>query len=75
MLYSYPPASSEAAREGLTQMAPFCFPHGVQPVLLERTPSMSSLNELIYGQQYQNHDDHSFVFVMKVGMAVMKIFI
>ena len=37
--------------------------------LLERTPSMSSLNEVIYSQPCQTHDDHSFVFLMKVCMC------
>ncbi len=47
-------------------LAGFCFPAGVRPELLERTPSMSALNEVIYSQPYQTHDDHSFVFLMKV---------
>ena len=61
ILYSYPldkPVSSEVAS--------FCFPHGVNPVLLERTPSMSSLNEIIYGQRFLHSDACSFVFLMKV---------
>lgn len=65
ILYSFPmdkPVNSEVAS--------FCFPHGVHPVLLERTPSMSSLNEIIYGQQFLHSDTSSFVFLMKVkGMA------
>ena len=50
----------------MEQVPHFCFPHGVQPLLLERTPSMSALNEVIYSQQYQNSDGCSFIFVMKV---------
>lgn len=55
------------------EVASFCFPHGVQPVLLERTPSMSSLNEIIYGQQFLHSDACSFIFLMKVfSFAVLK---
>lgn len=70
ILYSYPedvPVTPEVA-----SATPFCFPHGVQPVLLERTPSMSALNEVIYSQQYLNSDGASFIFFLKVsshGMA------
>jgi hypothetical protein len=60
VLYQYPegaPLTPDAAH--------FCFPHGVQPSLLERTPSMSALNELVYSQQYQHSDASSFIFVLK----------
>ncbi|KAL2344935.1 hypothetical protein Fmac_006220 [Flemingia macrophylla] len=33
--------------------------------LLERTPSLSELNELVYGQEHLGKDDHSFVFTVK----------
>eukprot|EP00803_Ostreobium_quekettii_P000802 evm.model.scf_4353.1 EVM.evm.TU.scf_4353.1 scf_4353:2544-6308(-) len=49
------------------QLASFCFPHGVTPSLLERTPSMSALNEVIYGQQHLVKNDRSFVFMQKGG--------
>lgn len=63
VLYQYPegkPITPDAAH--------FCFPHGVQPSLLERTPSMSALNELVYSQHYQHSDASSFIFVLKVGI-------
>lgn len=63
VLYQHPenkPITPDAAH--------FCFPHGVQPMLLERTPSMSALNELVYSQQYQHSDANSFIFVLKVGL-------
>lgn len=118
VLHAWPPLAADLG-EGLPA---FCFPHGVRPELLERTPSMSGegggcggregregrpagagpslqsdarpsqpnsrprsrpmhrrsapslapstqsgLNEVIYSQPYQTHDDHSFVFLMKVG--------
>ncbi len=61
ILYSFPPEKPVAG-----SVASFCFPHGVNPVLLERTPSMSSLNEIIYGQKFLHSDACSFVFLMKV---------
>jgi len=38
VLYSFPAAMPADLEQGL---AAFCFPHGVRPELLERTPSMS----------------------------------
>ena len=38
VLYSFPSAMPSDLGQGL---AAFCFPHGVRPELLERTPSMS----------------------------------
>ena len=35
--------------------------------MLERTPSMSALNEMVYSQHYQHSDASSFIFVLKVG--------
>lgn len=65
ILYSYPGGTS-LVTQMMEQVPHFCFPHGVQPLLLERTPSMSALNEVIYSQQYQNSDGCSFIFLMKV---------
>ncbi len=62
ILYSYPPDKPTNH-----DVVSFCFPHGVQPTLLERTPSMSALNELVYSQQYAHDDAVSFVFLLKVG--------
>lgn len=38
----------------------------VSPTKLRRSPSMSALNEVIYGKQYTK-DDQAFVFLLKVG--------
>ncbi|KAK9819430.1 hypothetical protein WJX74_002869 [Apatococcus lobatus] len=62
VLYKYPPD-----KPVISDVAAFCFPHGVQPMLLERTPSMSSLNQLIYSQRFQQSDDSSFIFLLKVA--------
>ena len=61
MLYKYPPD-----KPVISDVAAFCFPHGVQPMLLERTKSMSSLNQLIYSQRFQQSDESSFIFLLKV---------
>ena len=45
----------------------FCFPHGVEPKLLERTPSMSAMNDIVYGQGHLHADDKSFVFALRAG--------
>jgi hypothetical protein len=61
VLYNYPPESPVSV-----DLPSFCFPHGVQPNLLERTPSMTSLNDLLYSQNYLNSDASSFIFLLKV---------
>ncbi|BAT85593.1 hypothetical protein VIGAN_04315600 [Vigna angularis var. angularis] len=48
LLFKYPPAKKLTLR--MKDLAPFCFPEGVKAWLLERTPSLSELNELVYGQ-------------------------
>ena len=62
ILYSCPGNLSGDLGETLID---FCHPHGVRPELLERTPSMSSLNEIIYGQPHHRSIASSFVFTMK----------
>jgi hypothetical protein len=64
VLYQYPEGKAITP-----DAAAFCFPHGVQPSMLERTPSMSALNELVYSQHYQHSDASSFIFVLKVGSS------
>lgn len=61
------PATPELSNDLATNIAAFCFPHGIRPELLERTPSMSGLNEVVFGQPYQTQSDHSFVFRMSVA--------
>ncbi|KAJ6403656.1 hypothetical protein OIU84_011958 [Salix udensis] len=48
ILFKYPPGKRLAMRS--KDLAAFCFPGGVKTCLLERTPSLSELNELVYGQ-------------------------
>ncbi|XP_039021189.1 uncharacterized protein LOC120153272 isoform X2 [Hibiscus syriacus] len=48
ILFRYPPGKKLSMR--LKDLATFCFPGGVKARLLERTPSFSELNQLLYGQ-------------------------
>ncbi|XP_030934070.1 uncharacterized protein LOC115959702 [Quercus lobata] len=65
ILFRYPPGKRLAIR--LKDLAAFCFPGGVEARLLERTPSLSELNELIYGQEHLGRDDLAFIFSLKVA--------
>ncbi|GAU19328.1 hypothetical protein TSUD_336140, partial [Trifolium subterraneum] len=63
ILFKYPPARRLTVR--MKDLASFCFPEGVKASLLERTPSLSELNEIVYGQEHLERDDLSFVFTLK----------
>ncbi|EFH60452.1 predicted protein [Arabidopsis lyrata subsp. lyrata] len=63
ILFKYPPGKKVAMRP--KDLATFCFPGGVKARLLERTPSLSDLNELVYGQEHLGTDDSSFIFSFK----------
>lgn len=65
ILFKYPPGKRLQMR--FKDLASFCFPGGVKAQLLERTPSLSDLNELIYGQEHLGRDDLSFIFSLKVA--------
>ncbi|KAA8550691.1 hypothetical protein F0562_002375 [Nyssa sinensis] len=65
ILFKYPPGKSLAMR--LKDIAAFCFPGGIKARVLERTPSLSDLNELVYGQEHLGRDDLSFIFSLKVA--------
>ncbi|KAL7126748.1 hypothetical protein ABFS83_14G207900 [Erythranthe nasuta] len=65
VLFMYPPGRKLALR--LKDVAAFCFPGGVKARMLERTPSLSDLNELVYGQEHLRKDDLSFIFSLKVA--------
>ncbi|KZV49441.1 hypothetical protein F511_13216 [Dorcoceras hygrometricum] len=53
VLFKYPPGKKLALR--LKDLAAFCFPEGVKAQVLEKTPSLSELNELVYGQLFDLH--------------------
>ncbi|XP_062209859.1 uncharacterized protein LOC133911580 isoform X1 [Phragmites australis] len=65
ILFKYPPGKRVEIRE--TDLPSFCFPEGVKARLIERTPSMSDLNEVIFGQEHLCRDDLSFIFSLKVS--------
>ncbi|KAG8370845.1 hypothetical protein BUALT_Bualt13G0025700 [Buddleja alternifolia] len=65
VLFKYPPGKKLALP--LKDLAAFCFPEGVKARLMERTPSLSELNELVYGQEHLCRDDLSFIFSLKVA--------
>ncbi|CAN8257549.1 unnamed protein product [Cochlearia groenlandica] len=65
ILFKYPPGKKVAMRP--KDLATFCFPGGVKARLLERTPSLSDLNELVYGQEHLGTDDSAFIFSFKVA--------
>ena len=83
VLFSYPPvsaadpsrsssASSSASDDNPCllddgDVAAFCFPHGVEPAVLERTPSMSAMHDVVYGQRHLHAEDASFVFRVERG--------
>ncbi|XP_006854448.2 uncharacterized protein LOC18444210 isoform X2 [Amborella trichopoda] len=65
ILFKYPPGKRLAMRA--KDLPAFCFPGGVKARLMERTPSMSDLNEVVYGQEHLSRDDLSFIFSLKVA--------
>ncbi|XP_006649392.2 uncharacterized protein LOC102701985 [Oryza brachyantha] len=65
ILFKYPPGKRAEIRE--IDLPSFCFPEGVKARLIERTPSMSDLNEVVFGQEHLCRDDLSFIFSMKVS--------
>ncbi|EFJ52381.1 hypothetical protein VOLCADRAFT_103040 [Volvox carteri f. nagariensis] len=49
------------------ELVDMCFPHKVTPVKLRRSPSLSSLHEVVYGRNAAARDDQCFIFLLKVG--------
>ncbi|XP_039132612.1 uncharacterized protein LOC120269339 isoform X1 [Dioscorea cayenensis subsp. rotundata] len=65
ILFKYPPGKRLAMTE--KDLPAFCFPGGVKARLLEKTPSMSDLNEVVFGQEHLARDGSSFIFSFKVS--------
>ncbi|KAI3682632.1 hypothetical protein L1987_82739 [Smallanthus sonchifolius] len=65
ILFKYPPGMRLSM--GLSDLASFCFPEGVKACLVARSPSLSELNQLVYGQDHLCRDDLSFIFSLKVA--------
>ncbi|KAI5076692.1 hypothetical protein GOP47_0008757 [Adiantum capillus-veneris] len=65
ILYAFPPGKKLPMRQ--KDLLAFCYPGGVEAHLVERTPSLSELNEIVYGQDHVMRDDRSYIFVLKVA--------
>ncbi|XP_068665495.1 uncharacterized protein [Aristolochia californica] len=65
ILFQYPPRKRLGVP--VSDIPAFCFPTGVKCQMMEKTPSMSDLNQLIYGQEHLRRDDLSFIFSLKVA--------
>ncbi|WOL10660.1 hypothetical protein Cni_G19419 [Canna indica] len=65
ILFKYPPGKKAAMREH--ELPSFCFPESVKARLIERTPSMSDLNEVVFGQDHLSRDDLAFIFCLKAS--------
>ncbi|WOH13327.1 hypothetical protein DCAR_0832836 [Daucus carota subsp. sativus] len=65
ILFEYPPGKRLSMSP--KDLAAFCFPDSIKPHVLERTPSLSELSEIFFGQGHLSTDDLSFVFSLKVA--------
>ncbi|VFQ62817.1 unnamed protein product [Cuscuta campestris] len=64
VLFVYPPEKQLPLK--YKDLLSFCFPSGVEVHGIERTPSMSELNEMLLGQEHLKQSDQSFVFRLQV---------
>ncbi|CAL0304799.1 unnamed protein product [Lupinus luteus] len=60
VLFVYPPEKRLPIKD--KDLMSFCFPGGLEVRAVERTPSMSELNEILFGQEHLKQRDLSFVF-------------
>ncbi|KVI12201.1 uncharacterized protein LOC112507017 isoform X2 [Cynara cardunculus var. scolymus] len=60
VLFVYPPDKQLPLK--YRDLLSFCFPGGLEVNAVERTPSMSELNEILLGQDHLKQSDLSFVF-------------
>ncbi|XP_019463897.1 PREDICTED: uncharacterized protein LOC109362520 [Lupinus angustifolius] len=60
VLFVYPPEKRLPLK--YKDLLSFCFPGGLEVRAVERTPSMSELNEILFGQEHLKQRDMSFVF-------------
>ncbi|KAJ0987602.1 hypothetical protein J5N97_005958 [Dioscorea zingiberensis] len=65
ILFAYPPKKKLPLK--YKDLLSFCFPGGLEVHAVERTPSMSELNEILLGQEQVKHSDLSFVFRLQVA--------
>ncbi|XP_022888293.1 uncharacterized protein LOC111403884 isoform X3 [Olea europaea var. sylvestris] len=65
VLFVYPPDKQLPLK--YKDLLSFCFPAGIEVNAVERTPSMSELNEILLGQEHLKRSDPSFVFRLQVA--------
>ncbi|KAK6941303.1 uDENN domain [Dillenia turbinata] len=66
ILFAYPPERQLPLK--YKDLLSFCFPGGVEVVRpVERTPSMSEINEILLAQEHLKQSDLSFVFRLQVA--------
>ncbi|GMH02544.1 hypothetical protein Nepgr_004383 [Nepenthes gracilis] len=65
ILFKYPPGKRLPMRS--KDLCAFSFPGGVKARLVERTPSLSDLSKLVYGQEHLVTDKLSFIFSVKAA--------
>ncbi|XP_008459756.1 uncharacterized protein LOC103498787 isoform X2 [Cucumis melo] len=65
VLFVYPPEKQLPLK--YKDLLSFCFPGGVEVHAVEKTPSMSELNEILLGQEHFKQSDLSFVFRLQVA--------
>lgn len=66
----YPEETSKPAPLSDAELASLCFPHGVVPEKLRRSPSCSALDEVVLGRHVDSAEQ-CFVFRLKVGTWVV----
>ncbi|XP_021763330.1 uncharacterized protein LOC110728033 isoform X1 [Chenopodium quinoa] len=65
IIFKYPHGKRLPMR--VKDLCAFTFPGGVKARLMERSPSLSDLNSLVYGQEHMGRDDLAFVFSLKAA--------
>eukprot|EP00798_Chlamydomonas_sp_ICE-L_P009780 gene9780-7663_t len=64
IIYQYPPTVPAPISD--KELADLCFPHKVAPTKLRRSPSLSSLSDVIYAK-HNTREDQTCVFMLKAG--------
>ncbi|KAK1263276.1 hypothetical protein QJS04_geneDACA013469 [Acorus gramineus] len=65
ILFAYPPDKELPLT--YNDLLSFCYPGGLEVHAVEKTPSMSELNEILLGQEHTKQSDLSFVFRLQVA--------
>ncbi|KAJ7979255.1 DENN domain containing protein [Quillaja saponaria] len=65
ILFAYPPGKQLPLK--YKDLLSFCFPEGVEVHAVEKTPSVSELNQILLGQEHLKQSDMSFIFRLQVA--------